>query len=140
MKRFLKESRAHLALSLNATTDPQREELMPHNRVWPIAALMGALREDQATGSGRRYFIEYVLWQDVNDTDEDTRRLVALLAGLPAHVNLIPHNAIAGSSLRAPPDERVLVFQGLVQAGGIARLRPWAIGGPNASAGCPIPL
>jgi len=134
MKRFLKESRAHLALSLNATTDPQRQELMPHNRVWPIAALMGALREDQATGSGRRYFIEYVLWQDVNDTDEDARRLVALLAGLPAHVNLIPHNAIAGSSLRAPSDERVLVFQGLVQAGGVRCLVRWPRGGPIAAA------
>lgn len=134
MRRFLKESRAHLALSLNATTDEQREGLMPHNRVWPIAALMAALHEDQALGSGRRYFIEYVLWQDVNDTDEDARRLVALLAGLPAHVNLIPHNAFAGSFLRAPSDERVLAFQSLVQAGGVRCLVRWPRGRQIAAA------
>ena len=100
MKRFLKSSRAQLALSLNATTDEQRERLMPHNRTWPIASLLGALREDAAAGSGRRYFVEYVLWRDVNDTDDDARRLAALLADLPAHVNLIPHNAFEGNPLR----------------------------------------
>ena len=119
MRRFLAESRAHLALSLNATTDVQRERLMPQNRQWPIGALLQALRDDQARGSGRRYFIEYVLWQDVNDTDDDARRLVALLAGLPAHVNLIPHNAFAGSPLRPPTEERVLAFQSRVHEGGV---------------------
>ena len=103
MKRFLASSRAQLALSLNATTDEQRERLMPHNRTWPIASLLGALREDAAAGSGRRYFVEYVLWRDVNDTDDDARRLAALLADLPAHVNLIPHNAFAGKSAAPPP-------------------------------------
>ena len=134
MKRFLKESRAHLALSLNATTDEQRERLMPHNRVWPIAALLGALREDQALGSGRRYFIEYVLWHDVNDSDEDARRLAALLTGLPAHVNLIPHNAYEGSALSAPSDERVLAFQSRLQETGLRCLVRWPRGRQIAAA------
>jgi 23S rRNA (adenine2503-C2)-methyltransferase len=134
MKRFLAESRAHLALSLNATTDEQRERLMPHNRVWPIASLLGALREDQARGSRRRYFVEYVLWQDVNDTDEDARRLAALLAGLPAHVNLIPHNAFEESPLRAPADERVLAFQGRLQEAGLRALIRWPRGREVAAA------
>jgi len=134
MKRFLRESRAHLALSLNATTDEQRERLMPHNRVWPIASLLDALREDQALGSRRRYFIEYVLWQDVNDADDDARRLGALLTGLPAHVNLIPHNAFEGSSLRAPADERVRAFQAGVQQTGLRCLVRWPRGREVAAA------
>ena len=134
MKRFLAESRAHLALSLNATTDEQRERLMPHSREWPIGALLAALHEDEARGSGRRYFIEYVLWEGVNDTDADARRLVALLAGLPAHVNLIPHNPIDGSPLRPPPPERVLAFQHLVHAGGVRCLVRWPRGREVAAA------
>ena len=134
MKRFLAESRAHLALSLNATTDEQRERLMPQNRQWPIAALLGALRDDQARGSGRRYFIEYVLWEGVNDTDDDARRLVGLLAGLPAHVNLIPHNPFAGSPLRPPAEARVLAFQTRVHDGGVRCLVRWPRGREIAAA------
>jgi 23S rRNA (adenine2503-C2)-methyltransferase len=134
MKRFLAESRAHLALSLNATTDEQRDHLMPQNRVWPIGALLDALRSDQARGSGRRYFIEYVLWEGVNDTDEDARRLATLLGGLAAHVNLIPHNIFEGNPLRPPAVERVVAFQHLVQAGGLRCLVRWPRGRQIAAA------
>ena len=111
MKRFLREGRGNLALSLNATTDAQRTRLMPHTRMWPIRALLGALREDQARRPDRRYFIEYVLWAGVNDTGADAARLVDLLRGLNAHVNLIPQNVFAGSDLRPPSDETVTRFQ-----------------------------
>jgi len=119
MKRFLREGRGHLALSLNATTDAAREALMPQNRQWPIGDLLEALREDQRRGSGRRYFIEYVLWDGVNDTDADADRLVELLRGLNAHVNLIPHNPFAGNPLRPPSPERVQRFWKLVADGGV---------------------
>lgn len=134
MRRFLAECRAHLALSLNATTDAQRERLMPQNRQWPIEALLGALRDDQARGSGRRYFIEYVLWEGVNDSDDDARRLVTLLSGLPAHVNLIPHNPFAGNPLRPPGEERVLAFQQRVHEGGVRCLVRWPRGREIAAA------
>jgi 23S rRNA (adenine2503-C2)-methyltransferase len=134
MKRFLKESAAHLALSLNATTDTQRERLMPQNRSWPIARLLGALHEDHARGSGRRYFIEYVLWDGVNDSDADADRLVALLAELPAHVNLIPHNPYDASPLRPPSDTRVLAFQDRVHRGGLRCLVRWPRGQEIAAA------
>jgi 23S rRNA (adenine2503-C2)-methyltransferase len=134
MRRFLRDSRAHLALSLNATTDEQRALLMPQTRLWPIAALLDALRTDQAAGSGRRYFIEYVLWQGVNDSDPDADRLAALLADLPAHVNLIPHNAFAGNALRPPSDERILEFQRRVQDGGVRCLVRWPRGAPIGAA------
>jgi 23S rRNA (adenine2503-C2)-methyltransferase len=122
IRRFLREGRGHLALSLNATTDAAREALMPHNRQWPIGDLLEALREDQRRGSGRRYFIEYVLWDAQNDTDEDARRLVALLAGLHAHVNLIPHNPFPTSPLRPSPPERVARFQKILQDAGVRSL------------------
>jgi len=119
IQRFLREGRGQLALSLNATTDAAREALMPHNRQWPIGDLLEALREDQRRASGRRYFIEYVLWDGVNDTDDDAARLIALLSGLAAHVNLIPHNPFPGNGLQPSPPERVLRFQSLLYAGGV---------------------
>jgi 23S rRNA (adenine2503-C2)-methyltransferase len=134
LQRFLRESRAEIALSLNATTDQQRERLMPHNRTWPIAALLGALRDDHARGSGRRYYVEYVLWNGVNDHDADAERLASLLAGLPAHVNLIPHNAFAGNALHPPSRERVLDFQRRVRAAGVRCLVRWPRGADIAAA------
>jgi 23S rRNA (adenine2503-C2)-methyltransferase len=134
LQRFLRESRAEIALSLNATTDEQRERMMPHNRTWPIAALLGALRDDHARGSGRRYYVEYVLWDGVNDGEADAGRLAALLDGLPAHVNLIPHNPFAGHALRPPAPERVLAFQRRVRAGGVRCLVRWPRGVEIAAA------
>jgi 23S rRNA (adenine2503-C2)-methyltransferase len=125
MKRFLREGRGQLALSLNATTDAAREALMPHNRLWPIGDLLEALRADQRRGSGRRFFIEYVLWDGVNDSDDDARRLVALLSGLDAHVNLIPHNPVAGNPLRPATKATLARFQARVRGAGVrCLLRP----------------
>ncbi len=118
MRRFFAESRANLALSLNATTDAQREALMPQNRLWPIAELIGALRED-ARARRRLYFIEFVLFDGVNDSPEDAHRLLGLLQGVPARVNLIPHNPFDGSPLRPPPPQRIAQFQSIVHTGGV---------------------
>lgn len=134
LKRFLRESKAQIALSLNATTDAQREPLMPHNRTWPIAALLEALRDDARSGSGRRYFIEYVLLDGVNDSDQDAQRLVTLLAGLPAHVNLIPHNPFPGNVYRPSPAERRERFRSLVHGAGVRCLIRWPRGGEIAAA------
>jgi 23S rRNA (adenine2503-C2)-methyltransferase len=60
-----------------------------------------------------------VLWEGVNDSDEDARRLARLLGGLPAHVNLIPHNAYEGTIHRPPDEARLLRFQGLVREDGV---------------------
>ena len=143
MKRFLREGRGNLALSLNATTDAQRERLMPHNRTWPIRALLAALREDQGRHPDRRYFVEYVLWEGVNDGPEDAARLVALLDGLNAHVNLIPHNVLDDSGgrshsladrLRPPADDVVLRFQKTLAAARIRCLVRWPRGRDIAAA------
>jgi 23S rRNA (adenine2503-C2)-methyltransferase len=110
IRRLGEETPVKLAISLNATTDAQRDALMPINRRWPIAALLDACREFPAR-NGRRITFEYVLLGGVNDTLEDARRLAALLRGLPAKVNLIPYNANPGLPFVAPPPERVVEFQ-----------------------------
>jgi 23S rRNA (adenine2503-C2)-methyltransferase len=134
LERFLVESRASLALSLNATTDEVRERVMPHTRTWPIASLLGALRADAARGSKRETFVEYVLFDGVNDTDADADRLVALLADLPARVNLIPYNPYPGTALRTPPPERVLAFHRRVVDQGQLCLVRWPRGREIAAA------
>jgi 23S rRNA (adenine2503-C2)-methyltransferase len=110
MRRFLAESRASLALSLNGSTDAQRTALMPQTKTWPIADLLDLLRTDSAARPKRIHFIEYVMFDGVNDADEDARRVVELLAGINARVNLIPHNPIANSPLRSSPSGRIEAF------------------------------
>jgi 23S rRNA (adenine2503-C2)-methyltransferase len=134
MRRFLREARASLALSLNATTDELRQRLFPHARSWPIAELLGALREHRAEHPERRSFVGYVLWDGVNDSDDEARRLAELLLGLDATVSLIPHNPFPGNGLRPSPDERVLRFQRLVQEAGVRCLVRWPRGREIAAA------
>jgi len=118
MRRFLEESRAHLALSLNATTDETRTLLMPQTRTWPIAELIDLLRAS-SRASERLFFIEYVLLAGVNDSDDDARRLVCLLEGVRARVNLIPHNAFAPCPWEPARPERIEAFQRIVHRAGI---------------------
>jgi 23S rRNA (adenine2503-C2)-methyltransferase len=119
MQRFLAESPGSLALSLNGTTDAQRTALMPHNKTWPIAALLQLLRDDGRAHPRRIHFIEYVMFDGVNDSDDDAGRLVELLAGINARVNLIPHNSIGTSALRASPAERLAAFHARVSTAGV---------------------
>lgn len=113
----------NLAISLNATTDAVRERLMPINRRWNIAALLEACR-NLPLEPRRRITFEYVLVAGVNDSPEDARRLVRLLAGLRTKVNLIPLNADPMVPFAAPSAQRVLEFQSILVAGRItARVR-----------------
>jgi 23S rRNA (adenine2503-C2)-methyltransferase len=134
LERFLRESKASLALSLNATTDEVREQVMPHTRTWPIAALLAALRADAVRGSKRETFVEYVLFDGLNDSGADADRLVDLLEGLPARVNLIPYNPYPGTALRTPPHERIVAFHQRVVARGQLCLVRWPRGREIAAA------
>ena len=134
MKRFLQESAASLALSLNATTDALRTRVMPHNARWPIAVLLGLLREQGARQPGRRFFIEYVLLAGVNDSDDDARRLVELLRGIDAQVNVIPHNPFPGSPYVAPSRAATLRFQHEVKSRGGKSIVRWPRGADIAGA------
>jgi 23S rRNA (adenine2503-C2)-methyltransferase len=110
MRRLGEETQVKLAVSLNATTDAQRDAIMPINRRWPLGELLAACR-DFPVRNGRRITFEYVLLAGVNDAPEDARRLAGLLRGIPAKVNLIPYNANPGLPYAAPEPGRVVEFQ-----------------------------
>jgi 23S rRNA (adenine2503-C2)-methyltransferase len=110
IERFGQETDVKLAISLNATTDEQRSTTMPVNRKWNIAALMEACRNFPLK-QGRRITFEYVLLKGFNDSDEDARRLVNLLRGIPAKVNLIPYNENAGLGFETVGEERAERFR-----------------------------
>jgi 23S rRNA (adenine2503-C2)-methyltransferase len=102
--------RPHLAISLSATTEEQRTRLMPINGKYTLAELMKACREYPLDERERLTF-EYVMLDGVNDSDEDARRLVKLLNGVRAKVNLIPHNPAPELPYRASSMDRILSFQ-----------------------------
>jgi 23S rRNA (adenine2503-C2)-methyltransferase len=87
-----------LAVSLNASTDQQREAIMPINRKWPIPELLAAVRE-YLKGGNRRVTFEYVMLHGFNDAEEDARRLVRLLGSIRCKVNLIPWNPVPSDSI-----------------------------------------
>ena len=109
--------RPKLAISLNASSDTQRTELMPLNRKWNLESLMQAAREFPLRNRERITF-EYVLLNGVNDAAENAEQVVELLRGIRAKVNLIALNPGPGISFSTPAEERVAAFQqGLVRAG-----------------------
>jgi 23S rRNA (adenine2503-C2)-methyltransferase len=108
-----------LAISLHATHDALRNELVPLNRKYPIADLLDACRAYVATALRRRITFEYVMLAGVNDSEDDARRLVALLRGMPAKVNLIPFNPFPGTSYRTSSRAAIDRFRDIIIAGGI---------------------
>ena len=103
----------NLAISLHATTDEQRTALVPPNRKYPLAAILDTCRRFPLKKRSRITF-EYVMLAGVNDTPEDARRLVRLLSGIKAKVNLIPLNPAPGIPFERPSDERVDRFAQIV--------------------------
>jgi 23S rRNA (adenine2503-C2)-methyltransferase len=126
--------RPRLAISLSATTDEQRSALIPLNRRYRLAELLAACREYPLRERERLTF-EYVMLDKINDTDDDARRLVALLKGIRAKVNLIPHNPAPELPYRSSPARRIQRFQEILIGGGLAAFirRPR---GQDISAAC----
>jgi len=129
-----KRIRVGLAISLNATTDAVRNELMPVNRRYPLAELMAACRRYPLQPRERITF-EYILINGVNDTLADARRLVKLLHGIKAKVNLIPFNEHEGSAFRAPHPKDIEAFQTYLLSRDIVSIRR-ASKGRDISAAC----
>jgi 23S rRNA (adenine2503-C2)-methyltransferase len=109
----------NLAISLNATTNEQRNRLMPAvSKAYPLQALMKACRAFPLKPH-RRLTFEYVLLRGENDSEQDAARLVKLVRGMRCKVNLIPFNEFPGSPFQRPPDETILRFQSIVTRSGI---------------------
>lgn len=102
--------KVNLAVSLNATTDDVRNEIMPVNRRYPLADLLAACRRFPLEPR-RRITFEYVLLRGVNDSAEDAERLARLLRGIRCKVNLIPFNPFPGSEYRRPDEASIRRFQ-----------------------------
>src|SRR4029077_15375359 len=90
--RWGEEAGTMLAISLHATRDEVRDELVPINRKYPLAELLDACRNFPGLSNARRITFEYVMLKGVNDSLPEARALVRLLAGIPAKINLIPFN------------------------------------------------
>ena len=118
MERLGAETSAMLAISLHATNDPLRDEIVPINRKYPIADLIEACRTYPGVSNARRITFEYVMLKGVNDTDAEARELVRLLKGVPAKINLIPWNPWPGAPYECSSWERIEAFAEIVNRAG----------------------
>lgn len=117
IRELLDAAPVNLALSLHATTDEVRDVLVPLNRRFPLAMLLGELHalDRQGLVSKRHpVFFEYTLLAGVNDSEADARRLLQLLRGIPAKINVIPVNPHPGSPYRPPSEEVIHRFMGVL--------------------------
>ena len=115
IKRFSKEDlQVNLAVSLHAATDDLRSYLMPVNRRHDLNALFSAIY-DYIGRTNRQVTFEWVMIEEVNDTEEQAQALAARLAGMLAHVNLIPLNPTTGFEERPSSPERVEVFTNILE-------------------------
>lgn len=96
MVRFVRESKANLAVSLHACNDELRSWLMPINRKYPLAELMGALRDEfpRRDARQRKVFFEYVMLEGVNDSLANAKELLRLTSGVPSKVSLLSYSTL----------------------------------------------
>ncbi|EEW26788.1 23S rRNA (adenine(2503)-C(2))-methyltransferase RlmN [Rhodobacter ferrooxidans] len=118
--RTAREIGCLLAVSLHATTDEVRDKLVPINRKWNIAALMDELRAYPGLTNSERITFEYVMLQGVNDSKEDAYRLVELIKGIPAKINLIPFNEWPGAPYKRSSGNRIHAFADIIYNAGYA--------------------
>jgi 23S rRNA (adenine2503-C2)-methyltransferase len=114
----MEEIMPNLAISLHATTDEQRNALVPINKKYSLDQLMDACRNFPLRRRGRITF-EYVLLNEVNDTPDDARRLARMLEGIQGKVNLLPLNEAQGIPFTRPSDERVNTFARILADHGV---------------------
>ncbi|WP_109261882.1 23S rRNA (adenine(2503)-C(2))-methyltransferase RlmN [Hyphobacterium indicum] len=113
-------TRAMLAISLHATNDDLRNELVPLNKKYPIAELMDAIRAYPGLNNSNRVTFEYVMLKGVNDTPAEARALVNLLKGVPSKINLIPFNPWPESPYECSDWETIETFAEIVNRAGYA--------------------
>ncbi|MGY9038808.1 MAG: 23S rRNA (adenine(2503)-C(2))-methyltransferase RlmN, partial [Rhodobacterales bacterium] len=116
--RTAEEIGCQLAVSFHATTDEVRNKLVPINKRWNIAELIEALRAYPRVSNSERITFEYVMLDGVNDSDADAYRLVELIRGIPAKINLIPFNEWPGAPYKRSSNNRIRAFSEIVYQAG----------------------
>jgi 23S rRNA (adenine2503-C2)-methyltransferase len=109
-----------LAISFHATTDEVRDRLVPINKRWPLVDLLAALRDYPKVSNSERITFEYVMLDGVNDSDEDAHRLIKLIEGIPAKINLIPFNEWPGAPYKRSSNNRIRKFADIIYKAGYA--------------------
>ncbi|MCL4149829.1 UNVERIFIED_CONTAM: hypothetical protein GTU68_015742 [Idotea baltica] len=117
----------NLAISLNATNNKVRSEIMPINDNFPLEVLLDTVRNFPLKGRKRITF-EYVMLKDVNDTLEDLKRLIAITRKLPVKINLIPYNENTGLGFFTPPKSRIYKWQEVLNSNDISATIRWSKG------------
>jgi 23S rRNA (adenine2503-C2)-methyltransferase len=113
-------TQAMLAISLHATNDALRDELVPLNKRYPLDQLMAAIRAYPGLSNARRVTFEYVMLKGVNDSPAEARALVRLLAGIPAKINLIPFNPWPGTAFECSDWATIETFAAILNRAGYA--------------------
>jgi len=116
--RTAQEIGCQLAISFHGTTDEIRDKLVPINKRWPLADLLEALRAYPKVSNSERITFEYVMLDGINDTDADAHRLMRLIEGIPAKINLIPFNEWPGAPYKRSSNNRIRAFADIVHNAG----------------------
>jgi 23S rRNA (adenine2503-C2)-methyltransferase len=116
--RTAEEIGCMLAISFHATTDEVRDTLVPINKRWNLDLLLEALRSYPKVSNSERITFEYVMLKGVNDSDADAYRLIELIRGIPAKINLIPFNEWPGSPYERSSNNRIHAFAEIIYKAG----------------------
>jgi len=109
-----------LAISLHATQNDLRDQIVPINKKYPIEELLDACKNYPGLSNSKRITFEYVMLKGINDSEAEARDLVKLISGIPAKINLIPFNPWPGSSYECSDWDQIEKFGDIVNAGGYA--------------------
>ena len=120
IERTANEIGCQLAVSFHATTDEVRNTLVPINKRWNIETLLEALRAYPRGRNSERITFEYVMLNGVNDSAEDAHRLIKLIEGIPAKINLIPFNEWPGAPYTRSSNNRIRAFANIIYQAGYA--------------------
>ena len=107
-----------LSVSLHSPDDESRSKIMPVNRRWPVDTLLSACR-DYFAKTGRRISFEYTMISGVSDSPEQAQLLAKKLAGMGAHVNMIPLNNVTESGLHTSSRQAIRRFQTILEENGV---------------------
>ncbi|MDW3223577.1 MAG: 23S rRNA (adenine(2503)-C(2))-methyltransferase RlmN [Paracoccaceae bacterium] len=118
--RTAQEIGCQLAISFHATTDEVRDKLVPINKKWNLEVLLDALRSYPKVSNSERITFEYVMLNGVNDSDADAHRLIKLIEGIPAKINLIPFNEWPGAPYKRSSNNRIRAFADIIYNAGYA--------------------